>query len=99
MKNKIIVFGVIFLMILETTICPAIASYYYDDGANSDNPNVDKFKSTSGLKIKESNIANWMENATRNAMEGNKNQTVKYNQNKSQNTKSTGQYKKSYKWF
>lgn len=78
------------------------ASYYYDDGANENNPNVDKFKPTSGVKIKESNVANWMENTTRKAMDGNKtNQRNEknYNKAKQKNVNSNGTYTKSYKWF
>lgn len=99
--NKKIVFFVVFVFIISTITCSARASYYYDDGANNDNPNIDKFKPTSGVKIKESNIAGWMENATKNAMNGNKNKNQKsnYTQQQTKNNKMTGKYKKSYKWF
>lgn len=94
-----------FLLIITLLFCCTCltvnASYYYDDGKNEDNPYVDKFKPTSGVKIKESNVANWMENATRNAMTGNKNnsQNSRNISNRKVQTQSSGTYKKSYKWF
>ncbi len=94
-----------FVLIIAFMFCSvyltANASYYYDDGKNENNPYVDKFKPTSGVKIKESNVANWMENATRNAMNGNKNNSQKssYNSNRRVQTQSSSTYKKSYKWF
>ena len=101
MKNIILKLFIITVIISYSCIAVS-ASYYYDDGKNEDNPNVDKFKPTSGIKIKESNVANWMENATRNAMNGNKNNTQKKyynNSNRDDQTQSTGTYKKTYKWF
>lgn len=100
MKNKIssLIIAILFAGLLSLS---AHASYYFDDGSNEDNPNVDKFKPTSGVKIKESNIAGWMENTTRNAMNGNKNSKSNNKTTKTQNrnTNKNGTYTKSYKWF
>ena len=101
MKSKIFVILVIYSL-FNCSFLAAMASYYYDDGKNENNPYVDKFKPTSGVKIKESNVANWMENTTRKAMDENKTNKrnkTNYNKAKPKNVNSNGTYTKSYKWF
>ncbi|MCD7780553.1 MAG: hypothetical protein LUH05_07780, partial [Candidatus Gastranaerophilales bacterium] len=79
----------------------ACAVYYYDDGNNDDNPNVDKFVPTSGVKIKESGLARMMENATRDAMDSSKGNKKSSVQKKTQQTQqeNSNSYQRSYKWF
>lgn len=100
MNKKFLTKIVAFFMISGFTSLAAFSgSYYYDDGTASDNPDVNKFVPQSGVKIKESKMAAWMENSTKNAMNGKKNTSKSNNVHKQQQNRNVNTYKKSYKWF
>lgn len=82
-----------------TSLSAFSGSYYYDDGSIPDNPDVNKFVPQSGVKIKESKMAAWMENSTRNAMNGQSNKSQSNNVPKQQRNKNVNTYQKTYKWF
>lgn len=82
-----------------TSLAAFSGSYYYDDGTASDNPDVNKFVPQSGVKIKESKMAAWMENSTKNAMNGQKNTSKSTNAYRQQKNRNVNTYQKSYKWF
>lgn len=89
---------ILFFAILLVDLTAYSASYYYDDGTASDNPDVNKFVPQSGVKIKESRMAEWMENSTRNAMNGKEKTSSSKQIHKPQKNTPTN-YQKSYKWF
>ena len=94
--------SIFFTLVLVCLISlSAQGAIYYDDGTNDDNPDIDKFVPTHGVKIKESKLAGMMENATRNAMESSKDKkSSKKSGGTYQKTKqSDDPYKRSYKWF
>ena len=103
MKKKFFSILLTTLIVCSAALAANAASYFYDDGSNEDNPNVDKFKPQSGVKIKESGLARMMENATQNAMDSSKGKknttqsTVQTQQKEQGDT--TNSYKRSYKWF
>ncbi len=65
----------------------------------STEPYVDKFKPSTGLKIKESNIASKMENATRNAAYGNNSEEKQWAKRRTTPRKQNNTGVRSYKWF
>ena len=77
----------------------ALSSNAYVEEVSTE-PYVDKFKPSTGVKIKESNIAGRMENATRNAAYGGEKEEKQWAQRRTTPRKSknnTGV--RSYKWF
>ncbi len=97
MKNKLLVLSFIALFIAIPFQVNAAAVYLNDNGEYTSD--VDKFVPQTGVKVKNSQMANWLENSTKNAMEGNKNnsQRVKYAGQSQRKSSQTG--RKSYKWF
>lgn len=73
MKKKLLL--LLPLLIAGFSLLPAEAGNYVQlqDNEYSDNPNVDVFKPTSGVKVKTSPLAQMMENATKNATQKNNN--------------------------
>lgn len=99
MNKKFVINVFTFIIVSSFTSLAAFSGSYYDDGSVSDNPDVNKFVPQSGVKIKESKMAAWMENSTKKAMDGQK-KPQKQNYNKQQrNNTNVNTYKKSYKWF
>jgi len=101
LKNKIFSLLLASIIVCTSSLIASAASYFYDDGSNNDNPNVDKFKPTSGVKIKESGLARMMENATQNAMDSSQGKKSTRNtvRPKQHQNEANNSYQRSYKWF
>lgn len=99
--NKKLITRVFICIIISsfTTLAGFSGSYYYDDGSLPVNSNADKFVPQSGVKIKESKMADWMENTTQKAMNGEKTPKTKNNTSNQKHNRNTNTYQKSYKWF
>ena len=93
--NKLL--SVIALFIAIPISAYAAAVYLNDNGEYSSD--VDKFVPQTGVKVKNSQMANWLENSTRNAMDGNKNNYQKKNAVGQSQRYSSQSNRKSYKWF
>jgi hypothetical protein len=92
------------MLFVNFNIAPAFSTIYYDNSENTNNPNVDKFVPQSGVKVKNSTPAQWLENTTRKFMEANNIDTMsdlKENNNTNNETQTNRStvYKKTYKWF
>ena len=88
---------IIFGIIITSSAVLARGVYYTDDGDCA--VDVDKFVPQTGVKVKNSYLADKLENGTRNMREGKKGKsetqpTVKRTEEQ-QNTK----FKRTYKWF
>lgn len=85
------------LLILTILLIGLSASAYIEEVSTA--PYADKFKPSTGLKIKESNIAAKMENATRDAAYGGKKEEKQWARKRvAQPTQNTAGAR-SYKWF
>lgn len=85
MKKAIILFSILTFSLA--------ASAYVEEA--STNKYADKFKPSSGVKIKESSLASRMENATRNAAYGNKEEKNTVRRKETRELPAT----RTYKWF
>lgn len=94
--KKIIIFT---LLTLFLNLSTHAAVYYYDNNGKKYDPNVDRFVPQQGVKVKESGMAQWMENTTRNAAYSNKSKSRTTTNRKNIDKKNQGPYTKSYKWF
>ena len=99
MKKNIFILTILSVLALSLT---ASAAYVYENDEGDYKADVDKFIPQKGIKVKNSKLADMMENSTRNAMEGNK--SVKQNspqlfQSQTPKVNETNPNRKSYKWF
>ena len=91
------------VVLFSFSLC-AEATYVYENKDGEYQTNVDKFIPQSGVKVKNSKLADMMENSTRNAMEGNKgNKSRNVSEYQRQQPKfkvnENNPNRKSYKWF
>ena len=88
-----------FLLVAITLLGLSLSTNAYVEEVSTEKY-ADKFKPSTGLKIKESNIAERMENATRNAAYGGQKQEKQWAKRRTQpraNKNNSGV--RSYKWF
>lgn len=85
------------VLVLTLLIFCLSANAYVEEVSTE--PYVDKFKPSTGLKIKESNIASKMENATRNAAYGNNKDEKQWVKKRTTPRQTNNNGARSYKWF
>lgn len=85
------------ILILTILIIGLTASAYVEEVSTQ--PYADKFKPSTGLKIKESNIASRMENATRDAAYGGQKEQKQWARKRTAPRQQNNTGARSYKWF